>query len=155
MAEQSPREQREQRPKSKRFQRVRPAWWVAAILAVAGIGYFLHQPHQTTTLLDGTRIDLISATRNISMNITAGESRKEQQLLVRYWSDKSGIDQMRNEARGLATKFYPIADANHLDILVLKPSRPGLTRTFPVLTYSADIRFSKDRAGFWREDPVR
>jgi hypothetical protein len=37
-------------PPRKRFERVRPVWWVAVGLGVAGMLYCFHQPHGTMTL---------------------------------------------------------------------------------------------------------
>lgn len=141
--------------KRKRFERIRPVWWVATILGIAGVLYYFHQPHRTMALPDGTQLDVIGygVTRDFSINITSGERRIERQLVVMYWSDVEwGLD-MRNEALRLAPMFYPVANANHVDVLVLKPSRPGFTRTFPVIAHAGLLRLSKDQTGVWREAP--
>jgi hypothetical protein len=101
------------------------------------------------TLQDGRRLDVISVTKVYSAQVGRGTS--EHQLVIAYWSDQTDPEQMRIEARGLATTFYPLADANHLDVIVMKPSRPLLSRSL-LLTRSVNLRFLKDATGLWRED---
>jgi hypothetical protein len=119
---------------------------------MAGFAYWQYTPRRDVVLPDGRHLDVVSVQRIVSLVAPTRERVDNQnRLVVRYWSDKQGVEQMGVEARDVEALFYPVAAANHVDVLLVRPSRPVLSRTFPVITISRNVFFSRDSAGVWHE----
>ncbi len=140
-------------PKLSKHGRLRRALWIAAGATVLIAGYLLHTTTKTLGLRDGRQFRLLQYDRNTLAlyDPKTGKWDREQRLLVKYYSDRRKRDEMVAEARALAPAFFPIADSLGLRILLLEPSKPLLTRSFPLLVTSWNVRFVHDNSGPWRE----
>ena len=133
--------------------RLRRALWITVDATILFGVYQLHTATQLLVLKDGRHFLLLQYDRNTLAlyDPKTGTWEREQRLLVKYYSDRAERDDMLAEARTLAPVFFPIADSLGLRILLLEPSRPLLTRSFPVLITSWHLRFVHDRSGGWKE----
>jgi len=127
--------------------------WITAGATVLFAGYQLHTATKLLGLRDGRQFHLLQYDRNtLSLyDPKTGKWEREQRLLVKYYSDRTERESMVAEARGVAPVFFPIADSLALRILLLEPSRPLLTRSFPLLITSWNVRFVRDSSGTWKE----
>jgi hypothetical protein len=140
-------------PHPSKRARLRRALWITAGGTLLFAGYHLHTATKRLGLRDGRQFDLLQYDRNTLAlyDPKTGEWEREQRLLVKYYSDRGDRDNMVAEARTLAPVFFPIADSLGLRILLLEPSRPLFTRSFPILITSWNVRFVHDSSGKWKE----
>jgi hypothetical protein len=127
--------------------------WAIAGATVLLLGTVLFAPTKTLNLPDGRHFDLIEYERNTLAlyNPRKRTWEREDRLLVKYYSDYGTTDSMLAEARGLAPRFFGVADSLGLRAVLLNPSRPLLARGFPLVVTSWDAHFVHDGVGGWKE----
>jgi hypothetical protein len=127
--------------------------WLVALVVVAGIAWFLYTPRQVLKLGNGRRYELLQWDRNLSVTINprSGTQTSEQRFLVVYYSDSTGLEPMRREARAMAPFITQFADTLGVNVMVIRPTTPILTRAFPLARRSWQVRYERDSAGVWTE----
>lgn len=132
---------------------IRYRWRIIISVIIVILTYFLYMPTHTIQLPNGLRLNALQSDINtlIQIDPKSGQKKTEQRLLVKYYSDVKGMEQMQAEARNLVSSFFADADRNKLTVIVLKPTQPVLTRSFPLAVKSYYVRFVKDDTGEWKE----
>lgn len=132
---------------------IRYRWRIILAACLAILGYWLYTPQHLLRLPDGSSLIVLQADYNtfVQLDPTSGQRFTENRLLVKYYSNLSTMEQMQNEARSLVPKFFAVADQNGLKAIVLKPSVPIFTQSFPLAIKSYYVRFIKSDNGEWKE----
>ena len=131
--------------------------WLRFLVLAAAVLAALHSrgwATQPLVLADGRTFDVLNFDRHTSIMLSMDGTRETEEMLwVRYYASSSDADAMVAEAKTLAPALFPIADRLGLDILRLSPSRPIFVELLPFGVFSSDVRFERNSAGVWREDP--
>ena len=112
--------------------------------------FFMHKTTRDVRLPDGTHIELLGIVRNTSFDMQRGGARSTS-LDVKYYSAETADDAMHDEAVRLAPNFFRMGDAAGVLVLWIEATKPLLTRSYPILTISRNVRFEKYGPGDWRE----
>ena len=126
---------------------------VTGLILIVLVTIAFHVTTRPLGLTDGRRYEMIRYVqeRVALYHPKTGQWEHENRLVVQYYSAYTEMNAMRAEARTIAPAFFRIADSLGLKALLMQPAKPLLLRSFPLVTWSWDVRYEPDSTGAWTE----